>query len=103
MFVRAIGLRRQVIPGFGLALGTTVLYLGAIVLLPLCALLFKASGIGLSQLGMILSSPRTLAALRVTLTMAFAATVFNAIYGLLLAWALARYEFPGKRLLDVVW
>jgi len=102
LFVRAIGLRRQVIPGFGLALGTTVLYLGAIVLLPLCALLFKASGIGLSQLGMILSSPRTLAALRVTLTMAFAATVFNAIYGLLLAWALARYEFPGKRLLDAL-
>ena len=72
------------------------------MLLPLCALLFKASGIGLSQLGMILSSPRTLAALRVTLTMAFAATVFNAIYGLLLAWALARYEFPGKRLLDAL-
>lgn len=97
---RTGSVRRRVIPGFGLALGTTVLYLAAIVLLPLCALLLKASGIGLSQLIEILSSPRTLSAIRVTLTMAFAATVFNAIYGLLLAWALARYDFPGKRLLD---
>jgi sulfate/thiosulfate transport system permease protein len=95
-------LRRRVIPGFGLALGTTVLYLGAIVLLPLCALLLKASGIGWSQFISILSSPRTLSAIRVTLTMAFAATIFNAVYGLLLAWALARYQFPGKRLLDAL-
>lgn len=85
-----------------MALGTTILYLGAIVLLPLCALLLKASGIGWSQLWSILASPRTLAAIRVTLTMAFAATIFNAIYGLLLAWALARYEFPGKRILDAL-
>ncbi len=97
---RTGSVRRRVIPGFGLALGTTVLYLAAIVLLPLCALLLKASGIGLSQLVAILSSPRTLAAIRVTLTMALAATLFNAVYGLLLAWALARYDFPGKRLLD---
>jgi sulfate transport system permease protein len=95
-------LRRRVIPGFGLALGTTVLYLGAIVLLPLCALLLKASGIGLAQLGAILTSPRTLAAIWLTVSMAFAATVFNAIYGLLLAWVLARYEFPGKRILDAL-
>jgi sulfate transport system permease protein len=95
-------LRRRVIPGFGLALGTTVLYLGAIVLLPLCALLLKASGIGIAEFWDILSSPRTLSAIRVTVTMAFAATVFNAIYGLLLAWVLARYNFPGKRLLDAL-
>ncbi|HEX7884252.1 MAG TPA: sulfate ABC transporter permease subunit CysT [Afipia sp.] len=95
-------MRRRVIPGFGLALGTTVLYLGAIVLLPLCALLLKASGIGLAQLGAILSSPRTLAAIWLTVSMAFAATVFNAIYGLLLAWVLARYSFPGKRILDAL-
>lgn len=95
-------MRRRVIPGFGLALGTTVLYLGAIVLLPLCALLLKASGIGLAEFWDILSSPRTLSAIRVTVTMAFAATIFNAIYGLLLAWVLARYTFPGKRLLDAL-
>jgi sulfate transport system permease protein len=95
-------LARRVIPGFGLALGTTVLYLGAIVLLPLCALILKASDIGAVQLWAILSSPRTLASIRITVTMALAATAFNAVYGLLLAWALARYEFPGKRLLDAL-
>jgi sulfate transport system permease protein len=94
--------QRSVIPGFGLALGTTVLYLGAIVLLPLCALVFKAADIGPAQLWTILSAPRTLSAIRLTVTMALAATLFNAVYGLLLAWVLARYQFPGKRLLDVL-
>jgi sulfate transport system permease protein len=94
--------RHSVIPGFGLALGTTVLYLGAIVLLPLCALVFKATDIGFAQLWTIISAPRTVSAIRVTLTMAALATLFNAVYGLLLAWVLARYEFPGKRLLDAL-
>jgi sulfate transport system permease protein len=94
--------QRSVIPGFGLALGTTILYLGAIVLLPLCALVFKAADMGLEQLWTIVSAPRTLSAIRVTVSMALAATVFNAIYGLLLAWVLARYQFPGKRLLDAL-
>jgi len=94
--------QRSVIPGFGLALGTTVLYLGAILLLPLCALVLKAADIGLGQLWTILSAPRTLSAIRVTVTMALAATLFNAVYGLLLAWVLARYKFPGKRLLDAL-
>ncbi len=79
-----------------------MLYLAAIVLLPLCALILKASGIGATQLWGILSSPRTLSAIQVTVTMALAATAFNAVYGLLLAWTLARYEFPGKRLLDAL-
>jgi len=92
----------SVIPGFGLALGTTVLYLGAIVLLPLCALIFKAADIGFVQLWTIISAPRTVSAIRITLTMAALATLFNAVYGLLLAWVLARYEFPGKRLLDAL-
>lgn len=94
--------RRRVIPGFGLALGTTVLYLGAIVLLPLCALILKASGLGLDGFWRILTLPRTLAALQVTISMAALATLFNAVYGLMLAWVLARYNFPGKRLLDAL-
>ncbi|NEW88380.1 MULTISPECIES: sulfate ABC transporter permease subunit CysT [Rhodopseudomonas] len=95
-------MRRSVIPGFGLSLGITLLYLGAIVLLPLAALILKASDIGAAQLWAILSSPRTLAAIRLTLTMALVATLFNALYGTLLAWVLARYTFPGKRLLDAL-
>ena len=93
---------RSVIPGFGLSFGITVLYLGAIVLLPLGALILKASDIGLLQFWAIVSSPRTLAAIRLTVTMALVATLFNAIYGTLLAWVLARYQFPGKRLLDAL-
>jgi sulfate transport system permease protein len=95
-------MRRNVIPGFGLSLGVTLVYLALIVLLPLGALLIKASGISSSQLVGILTSPRTLSALRVTISTAFLATMFNAIYGLLLAWVLARYEFPGKRILDAL-
>lgn len=83
-------------------MGTTLLYLAVIVLLPLCALMLKTSEIGWSQWLAIISHPRTVAAIRVTLTMALAATVFNAIYGLMFAWVLARYEFPGKRLLDAL-
>jgi len=94
--------KHSVIPGFGLALGTTVLYLGAIVLLPLCALVLKAADLGAAQLWTVIWAPRTLSAIRVTVTMALAATAFNAIYGLLLAWVLARYDFPGRRLLDAL-
>jgi sulfate transport system permease protein len=94
--------RRSVIPGFGLALGTTVLYLGAIVLLPLAALMLKAAEIGPAQFAAIIMSPRTLSAIRVTIITALAATAFNAVYGLALAWVLARYKFPGKRLLDAL-
>ena len=95
-------MRRNVIPGFGLSLGITVFYLGVIVLLPLGALLLKASGISSAQLVTIVTSPRTLSALRVTVSTALLATAFNAVYGLLLAWVLARYEFPGKRVLDAL-
>lgn len=94
--------RRRVIPGFGLAFGSTVLYLAIIVLLPICALLLKASGLGFDGFWRILTLPRTLSALRVTLSMALVATIFNAIYGLMLAWVLARYRFPGRRALDAL-
>ena len=95
-------MKRNVLPGFGLALGTTVLYLGVIVLLPLAALMLKALQIGPGEFLDILTHPRTLAAIRVTLFTAFVATLFNAVYGLGLAWVLARYTFPGKRLLDAL-
>jgi sulfate transport system permease protein len=95
-------LRRRSLPGFGLTLGTTVLYLGIIVLLPLAALLLKAAEVGPAQFAAIMMSPRTLNAIRLTVLAALGATLFNAIYGLALAWVLARYEFPGKRLLDAI-
>lgn len=94
--------RRRVIPGFGLAFGSTVLYLAVIVLLPICALILKASGLGFDGFWRILTLPRTLSALRVTISMALVATIFNAVYGLMLAWVLARYRFPGRRVLDAL-
>jgi sulfate transport system permease protein len=95
-------MRRRILPGFGLALGTTVFYLGVIVLLPIAALLLKAAEIGPAQFLAILTSPRTLASIRVTVVAALGATVFNAIFGFALAWCLVRYEFTGKRLLDAL-
>ena len=93
---------RRVLPGFGLAMGTTLTYLGVIVLLPLAALFLKAAEIGPARLLDIISSPRTLAAFGVTAGAAALATLFNAVYGLLMAWVLVRYRFPGKRVLDAL-
>lgn len=93
---------RSVIPGFRLSLGLTLFYLALIVLLPLGALVLKAADVGLARYIAIMTSPRTLASFQVTLTTAAAAALFNAVYGLGLAWVLVRYEFPGKRLLDAL-
>lgn len=94
--------QRRVLPGFPLAMGITLGYLGIIVLLPLIALVLKALDIGWDQFVGIVTSPRTIAAFRVTFLCALGATLFNAVYGLALAWVLARYDFPGKRFLDAL-
>jgi sulfate transport system permease protein len=93
---------RRVLPGFGLAMGGTLLYLAIIVLLPLAALLLKSAEIGPDGFLRLLTSPRVLASLQVTVSAAALATLFNAAYGLLMAWILVRYEFPGKRILDAL-
>ncbi|WP_294929549.1 sulfate ABC transporter permease subunit CysT [uncultured Paracoccus sp.] len=93
---------RRVLPGFTLSLGTTLLYLVLVVLIPVLALILKGAEIGPERFWQIVTSPRTLAAFRITLTAAAIATVFNAVYGVLMAWVLVRYEFPGKRILDAL-
>ena len=93
---------KRVLPGFSLSLGTTLLYLTLIILIPVVALMLKGAEIGPARFWAIVTAPRTLAALRVTVTAAFAATVFNALYGLLMAWVLTRYDFPGRRVLDAL-
>lgn len=93
---------RTVIPGFRLALGLTLAYLGLIVLLPLAALVWQAAGLGLERYVAVVTSPRSLASFQITLLAALGATAFNAVFGLGLAWALVRYEFPGKRILDAL-
>ena len=94
--------RKRVLPGFTLSLGTTLLYLSIVILLPVLALILKGAEIGPERFWTIVTSPRALAAFRVTLTAAVIATIFNAAYGLLMAWVLVRYEFPGRRLLDAL-
>lgn len=93
---------KRVLPGFTLSLGTTLLYMTFIVLIPVIALILKGAEIGPDRFWRIISSPRAVAAFQITLTAALIATVFNAIYGLLMAWVLVRYEFPGKRILDAL-
>ncbi|MET1028217.1 MAG: sulfate ABC transporter permease subunit CysT [Dongiaceae bacterium] len=92
----------RVLPGFTLALGCTLVYLAVVVLLPLAALGLKAAGMPFSDFLGAIASPRAWATYRLTLGTALIATLFNAAFGLLLAWVLVRYDFPGRRLLDAV-
>jgi len=92
--------RKSAIPGFGLALGYTLFYLSLIVLIPLAALLLKASGLGFRGIWEIATEPRVLAALRLSFGLSLAAAFVDAIFGLLVAWVLMRYRFPGRKLLD---
>ena len=88
------------LPGFGLALGYTLVYLCLIVLLPLSALAWKTSGLGVSGILEIAGDDRVAAALRVTFGLSFAAALVNVLFGVIVAWVLTRYEFTGRRLLD---
>ncbi len=92
--------QRTVLPGFGLTAGITVTYLGLIVLLPLAALLLKASGIGWAGFWRAVGQPRVLAALELSFGAALAAAVVNLVLGLAVAWTLVRYRFPGRRFVD---
>lgn len=95
-------MRRRILPGFRLSLGYTLTYLGLIVLLPLAALAWKATGIGIEGLLRLLSSPRTLAALKLSFGGAALAAAINVVVGLLVTWVLVRYRFPGRRLFDAM-
>lgn len=88
------------IPGFGLALGYTLFYLGLIVLLPLAALVLEAAALGLAGILKVASEPRVLAALRISFGLSFLAAFIDSVFGLLVAWVLARYAFPGRRIID---
>jgi sulfate transport system permease protein len=90
----------SILPGFGLALGITLTALSLIVLIPLAALFLKAASAGPADIWAIVTSPRTLAALRLSFLGALFAASVNAVFGLILAWVLVRYDFPGRRLID---
>ena len=91
---------KRVLPGFGLSLGCTIVYLSLLVLLPLSGLAFKSSSLDWSQFWAIASGERALASYRVTFGASLLAALINALFGLVVAWVLVRYNFPGKRLVD---
>lgn len=94
--------RASVIPGFGLTLGYTLVYLSLIVLIPLAGVFFKAAGLGLGGFWEVVSSPRVLAALKLSFGAAFAGALINLIFGPLVAWVFVRYKFFGKKFFDAV-
>ena len=93
---------RGVLPGFGLTLGFSVLYLSLIVLIPLGALLLKTAGLTWEEFWTIVTAPRVLASYRLSFGASLAAALINLVSGLLVAWVLVRYTFPGRKLLDAL-
>src|SRR5512143_3962464 len=89
-----------ILPGFGLAMGFTLLYICLVILIPLAMVFTRAATQSWGQLWAAVTAPRTLAAYRLSFGAAFAAALINAVFGLLVAWVLERYRFPGRRLLD---
>ncbi|MBR0736367.1 sulfate ABC transporter permease subunit CysT [Bradyrhizobium liaoningense] len=98
----AFAARRRTLPGFGLTMGLTLSWLSIIILIPLAGLFLKSFELSPEQFWNILSSRRTLNALRVSFGLAFAAACVNLVMGSIIVWALVRYRFPGRRIFDAI-
>jgi len=99
----AIAIRKpSALPGFGITFGFAVAYLSLIVLIPLGLLVWRARGLGLGGLVGIATQPRVRAALETSFYLSFAAAALNAVFGLVIAWVLTRYTFPGRALIDAM-
>ncbi|MGY3031444.1 sulfate transport system permease protein [Bradyrhizobium sp. USDA 4354] len=98
----ALAARRRTLPGFGLTMGLTLSWLSIIILIPLAGLFLKSLELSPEQFWNILSSRRTLNALRVSFGLAFAAASVNLVMGSIIVWALVRYRFPGRRIFDAI-
>jgi sulfate transport system permease protein len=94
--------RRSVLPGFRNTLGFTVFYLAVVVLIPLIGLPVRTASLGWEQFWSTVTEPRVVASYRLTLGTAFFAACVNAVFGLLAAWVLVRYSFPGRRIVDAL-
>lgn len=91
---------KSIIPGFGLSFGIVMAILGIIVVIPLCSLVVFSARLSLSEFWQTITRPRVLSSYAVSLSTAFIASLINAVMGLILAWVLVRYKFPGKRIMD---
>ena len=94
--------QHSILPGFNLALGFTLLYLSLIVLIPLSAAFIRTAELTWPEFWTIVTTPRVMASYRLTFGASFAAALVNAVFGLLVAWVLVRYHFPGKKLVDAL-
>ncbi len=93
---------RSVLPGFGLSLGITCTYLGLMVLLPLATVFTRSADLSWADFWATISNPRVVASYRVTFGASFVAALVNTVFGLLVAWVLVRYRFPGRRIVDAM-
>jgi len=93
---------RSVLPGFGLSLGVTLLYLGLVVLIPLSALILKTATMGFEPFWQTVSDPRAVASYKLSFGASALAAVVNSLFGLIVAYVLVRYDFPGRRILDAL-
>src|SRR5512133_1229080 len=94
--------QNNVLPGFGPTMGFTISYLSLIVLIPLSALVFRTAGLTWSEFMTTVTAPRVLASYKVTFGAAMIAALINSIFGVLVAWVLVRYRFPGRRIVDAL-
>ena len=94
--------RHSVLPGFSLALGYSVIYLALIVLIPLAAVFLKSSSLGWEGFWTVVTHPRVLASFKLSFGASLAAAAINLVFGLLFAWVLVRYRFPGKGVIDAL-
>jgi sulfate/thiosulfate transport system permease protein len=94
--------RHSVLPGFGLSLGFTLLYLGLVVLIPLSTLFWRSAGLGWAGYWAAVSAPRVVASYKLTLGASLLAAAINGAFGLVVTWVLVRYRFPGRRLMDAL-
>ena len=94
--------RHSVLPGFGLTMGFTLAYLSLVVMIPLAALFLRAAGVDWGRFWQALTDPQVVAAFRLSFVAALVAAAVNAVFGLILAWVLVRYEFPFKRVFDAM-
>jgi sulfate transport system permease protein len=93
---------RRVLPGFGLSMGVTLSYLSLIILIPLAAVFIKSASLGWTEFWHVATAPRVMASYRLSFGASLLAAAINVVFGLMLAWSLVRYNFPGRRLVDAL-
>ena len=93
---------RRVLPGFGLSMGVTLAYLSLIVFIPLSAVFIKSASLGWSEFWHVATTPRVMASYRLSFGASLLAAAINVVFGLMLAWSLVRYNFPGRRIIDAL-